>query len=82
MEQALQAALHSPLLNMSIKGAKGILFQVAGVDDVSLQEIQQAAQQIKEDISPQAKIIFGAVQDKSLKQGEVRLTLIATGFAE
>lgn len=82
MEQALQAALHSPLLNMSIKGAKGILFQVAGVDDVSLQEIQEAAQQIKEDISPQARIIFGAVQDKSLKPGEVRITFIATGFAE
>lgn len=82
MERALEAALHSPLLDMSIKGAKGILFQVAGADDVSLQEIQEAAQQIKEDISPQAKIIFGAVHDKSLKSGEVRLTVIATGFAE
>lgn len=82
MERALEAALHSPLLDMSIKGAKGILFQVAGADDVSLQEIQEAAQQIKEDISPQAKIIFGAVHDKSLKPGEVRLTVIATGFAE
>ncbi len=82
MERALEAALHSPLLDMSIKGAKGILFQVAGADDVSLQEIQEAAQQIKKEISPQAKIIFGAVQDKSLKSGEVRLTVIATGFPE
>ncbi|MEK7542158.1 MAG: cell division protein FtsZ [Patescibacteria group bacterium] len=82
MEHALQAALHSPLLDMSIKGAKGILFQVAGGDDVSLQEIQEAAQQIKQEISSQAKIIFGAVQDKSLKSGEVRITVIATGFAE
>ncbi len=82
MEHALQAALHSPLLDMSIKGAKGILFQVAGGDDVSLQEIQEAAQQMKQEISSQAKIIFGAVQDKSLKSGEVRITVIATGFAE
>ncbi len=82
MERALEAALHSPLLDMSIKGAKGILFQVAGGDDVSLQEIQEAAQQMKENISPQAKIIFGAVQDKTLKSGEVRITVIATGFAE
>ncbi|HCM36519.1 MAG: cell division protein FtsZ [Candidatus Wildermuthbacteria bacterium RIFCSPLOWO2_02_FULL_47_9c] len=82
MEQALGAALHSPLLNMSIKGARGILFQVAGADDVSLHEIQEAAQQIKDEISPQAKIIFGAVQDKNLKLGEVRFTIIATGFGE
>lgn len=82
MEDALEAALHSPLLDMSIKGAKGILFQVAAADDVSLQEIQDAAQQVKEAISSQAKIIFGAVQDKSLKHGEVRITVIATGFAE
>jgi len=82
MEHALEAALHSPLLDVSIKGAKGILFQVAAADDVSLQEIKEAGQQVKEAISSQAKIIFGAVQDKSLKHGEVRITVIATGFAE
>lgn len=82
MERSLEAALHSPLLDMSIRGAKGVLFQVAGADDVSLQEIQEAAQQMKVQISPQAKIIFGAVQDKALKSGEVRITVIATGFAE
>ena len=82
MEHALDAALHSPLLDMSIKGAKGILFNVAGAEDISLQEIQEAAQHIKEEISSQAKIIFGALQDKSLKPGEVRITVIATGFPE
>lgn len=81
MEQALEAALHSPLLDMSIRGAKGILFQVAGTGDVSLQEIQEAAQLIKNEVSPQVKFIFGAVQDKQLKAGEVRATLIATGFS-
>ena len=79
---ALHMALHSPLLNSSIKGAKGILFNVAGSDDLSLTEIQEAAQQMKQDVSAQAKIIFGALHDKSLKSGEVRITVIATGFAE
>ena len=82
MEHALGAALHSPLLDMSIKGAKGVLFNVAGSEDVSLQEIQEAAEEIKKEISPSAKIIFGALHDKTLKSGEVRITVIATGFAE
>ena len=77
---ALAMALHSPLLNSSIKGAKGVLFQVAGSDDLSLTEVQEAAQHLKHDVSPQAKIIFGALHDKNLKPGEVRITLIATGF--
>ncbi|HEX9722529.1 MAG TPA: cell division protein FtsZ [Candidatus Paceibacterota bacterium] len=79
---ALHMALHSPLLNTSIKGAKGILFQVAGADDLSLAEVQEVAEQLKHDVSPQAKIIFGALQDKTLKSGEVRITVIATGFAD
>lgn len=79
---ALDMALHSPLLNTSIKGAKGILFNVAGTEDLSLTEIQEAAQQMRSDVSPQAKIIFGAMQDKTLKPGEVRITVIATGFSD
>ena len=79
---ALHMALHSPLLNTSIKGAKGILFQVAGADDLSLAEVQEVAEQLKHDVSPQAKIIFGALHDKTLKSGEVRITVIATGFAD
>jgi len=82
IETALDLALHSPLLNMSIKGAKGVLFNVAGADDMSLSEINEAAQKMKQEVSSQAKIIFGAVQDKSLKAGEVKITVIATGFSE
>lgn len=82
IDTALDAALHSPLLNMSLKGAKGVLFNVAGSDDLSLAEIHEAAQKVKEEVSPQAKIIFGAVQDKHMKPGEVKIILIATGFAE
>jgi len=82
IETALGLAIHSPLLNMSIKGAKGVLFNVAGSDDLSLAEINEAAQKMKQEVSPQAKIIFGAVQDKNLKPGEIRITLIATGFSD
>ena len=80
IEQALEAALHSPLLNMSIQGAQGVLFNVAGGDDLSLAEVNEAAQKIKEKLAPNAKIIFGAVYDRSLKAGEIKITLIATGF--
>ncbi len=82
IEMALETALHSPLLDMSIKGAKGVLFNVAGTDDLSLSEIDEAAKKIRSEIDPQAKIIFGAIADKTLKPGEVKLTLIATGFAK
>ena len=80
IEQALEAALHSPLLNMSIQGAEGVLFNVAGGDDLSLAEVNEAAQKIKEKLAQDATIIFGAVYDKGLKAGEVKITLIATGF--
>ncbi|MBU1015300.1 cell division protein FtsZ [Patescibacteria group bacterium] len=80
IESALEMALNSPLLNVSLKGAKGVLFNVGGGNDLSLAEIKDAAQKIKEEISPAAKIIFGAVTDKNLKSGEVKITLIATGF--
>lgn len=80
MELALQMAFHSPLLSISPKGAKGVLFNVAGSEDLSLAEIQEAAENIKKEISPHAKIIFGALYDKSLKPGEVKITVIATGF--
>ena len=80
IEQALETALHSPLLNMSIQGAQSVLFNIAGRDDLSLTEVNEAAQKIKEKLAPGATIIFGAVHDKSLKAGEVKITLIATGF--
>jgi cell division protein FtsZ len=82
VEQALEGALRSPLLDISVKGAKGVLLNMAGGDDLSLQEVQEAAQKVRAEISPQAKIIFGAVYDKTLKQGEIQITLIATGFSE
>lgn len=81
IKSAVESALHSPLLDMSIAGATGILFNVLGPDDLSLAEINEAAGSLKEEAAPRAKIIFGAAHDKGLKQGEVRVTVIATGFS-
>lgn len=77
---ALESALHSPLLDISLAGAKAVLLHIAGPSDLTLQEVHEAAQEVRKRVSPQAKIIFGALHDKNLKQGEVKITLIATGF--
>lgn len=79
---AAKAAINSPLLEVSIHGAKGVLFSIAGGDDLGMLEIQDAAAAITEAIDPDAKVIFGAVTDDSLKKGQVRVTVIATGFPE
>lgn len=80
IEAALETALGSPLLEMSIGGAHGVLLNIAGLDDLSLSEINEAAKIVQEKVSPSAKIIFGAVKDKNLKKGELRITILATGF--
>ena len=79
-EKAAMAAINSPLLNISIKGAKGVLFSVSGGKDISLSEIDEVARFITKEVNPEAKIIFGAVQDENLKEGEIKVTVIATGF--
>lgn len=81
-EIAARSAINSPLLEVSIHGAKGVLFSIAGGDDLGMLEVQDAANVITEAIDPDAKVIFGAVTDDSLKKGEVRVTVIATGFPE
>ncbi len=81
-EVAARNAINSPLLEVSINGAKGVLFSIAGGDDLGMLEVQDAANVITEAIDPDAKVIFGAVTDDSLKKGEVRVTVIATGFPE
>jgi cell division protein FtsZ len=77
---AAKEALASPLLDISVGGAKGVLFNVAGGPGLTLFEVNEAAEVIREAVDPAANIIFGVVQDPSLKE-EVRITLIATGFA-
>jgi cell division protein FtsZ len=81
-EEAAQAAINSPLLEVSITGAKGVLFAIAGGDDLAMLEVQDAARVITESIDPHAKVIFGAIKDEKLKKNELKVTVIATGFPE
>ena len=79
-KEAAKKALNSPLLDISCKGAKGVLFNVSGGKDISLSEIDEAAKIITQEVSPEAKVIFGAIQDEKLNKGEIKVTVIATGF--
>ncbi len=81
-EDAAKMAISSPLLDISIAGAKGVLFSIAGGDDLTMFEIQDAAKVITESIDPNARVIFGTVRDEKLKKGEVKVTVIASGFGE
>jgi len=81
-EEAAKLAINSPLLEVSINGAKGVLFSIAGGDDLTMFEIHDAAKFITESVDPNAKIIFGTVRDDKLKKGEIKITVIASGFPE
>ncbi len=77
--QAAQQAIESPLIEVSIDGAKGVLFNVTGGYDMSMSEIQEAAEIITSAVSPDANIIFGATLKPELED-ELIITVIATGF--
>jgi len=77
--EAARAAIDSPLLELSIDGAKGILFNITGGPDLGMHEINEAANTITEAADEDANIIFGAIIDEAM-QGEVKITVIATGF--
>lgn len=81
-EEAARMAINSPLLEVSITGAKGVLFTVAGGEDLGMLEVQEAAKVITESIDPNARVIFGAIKDDHLKKGEVKVTVVATGFPD
>ncbi len=78
-KDAANQAIHSALLDVSIEGARSILFNVRGGDDLSLFEVNEAAEIIRANTHPESNIIFGAVIDTAMKD-EVQLTVIATGF--
>lgn len=80
--EAAKAATNSPLLELSIDGAKGVLLNVTGDADMSMIEINEAASVVTETIDAEAKVIFGAVVDSNLKKGEIKVTVVATGFEE
>jgi len=79
-EDAALAAINSPLLDIAISGAKGVLFSISGGDDLTMHEVQEAAKIITESIDNNAKVIFGTIHDEKLKKGEIKVTVIATGF--
>jgi cell division protein FtsZ len=77
--EAARAAIASPLLEVSIEGARGVLFNVTGGTDLTLMEVSEAADVISKAADPDANIIFGAVIDPRM-QGDIKITVIATGF--
>lgn len=79
-EKAALQAINSPLLEVSINGAKGVLFAISGGHDITIHEIQEAAKIITESIDKDAKVIFGTIYDEKLKKGEFKVTVIATSF--
>jgi len=80
--EAAQLAINSPLLDISIAGAKGVLLSVAGGDDLTINEIQEAAKIVTESIAPDARVIFGTSKTEKLKKNEIKITVIATGFKD
>jgi len=78
---AAKAALSSPLLDVSMEGARGVLFNIAGGSNLTLFEVNEAAEVIRQAVDPEANIVFGVVLDPNMGT-DVRLTLIATGFAD
>ncbi len=76
---AAEAAVSSPLLEMSIDGAKGVLFNITGGPDMTLAEVNRAASVITSSVDSQAKIIFGTVIDHTM-ENEIKITVVATGF--
>ena len=81
-KKAAQLAISSPLLDISIDGARRVLFNVAGGRDMSLVEIHDAARIITESIAKDAQVVFGASFDNDLRKGEIKVTVVAGGFGE
>jgi cell division protein FtsZ len=77
--EAAKAAINSPMLDVSIEGARGVLFNITGGTDLTLIEVQKAADVISRAVDPEANIIFGLVNDTKMED-EVRVTIIATGL--
>ncbi len=78
-KMAVQAAIESPLVEATIEGARGVLINVTGGSDLTMSEIEDAAQTITQKAAPDANIIFGATIDETLK-GKIKISVIATGF--
>ena len=78
--EAAKAAVNSPLLDLSIDGARRVLFNITGSDDITMFEVEEASNVITESVDPDARIIFGTVIDDKAEKGEIQITVVATGF--
>jgi cell division protein FtsZ len=79
--EAARSAIDSPLLDLSIAGARGLLFNITGGTDLSMFEVDEAAKVITDSVDPDANIIFGATIREDY-EGEIKITVVATGFDE
>lgn len=80
--KAASSAINSPLLETSVEGAKGILLCISGRNDLKMHEINEIASAVAESADPSARIIFGTYYDRKLNKGQLKITLIATGFSD
>ncbi len=80
-EEAARMAVASPLMETSINGARGVLINITGSEDMDLEDVETAASLVQEAAHPEANIIFGATFDPALED-EIRVTVIATGFED
>jgi cell division protein FtsZ len=78
--KAVNIAINSPLLEVALEGAKGIVFSIAGSRDLKMSEINDIAKAIAANLDSNARVIFGAYHDRSLKDNALKVTVIATGF--
>lgn len=78
--KAVNAALNSPLLEISIDGARSVLFSIAGGRDIKMTEVNDIAKAISANLDTNARVIFGAYHDRSMKDKSIKVTVIATGF--
>jgi cell division protein FtsZ len=80
-QKAIDDAIHSPLVEVDIAGARGVLINIAGGSDLGMREVALASEIVRQQASADANIIFGTTLDESLK-GKIKITIIATGFDE
>jgi len=78
--KAVNNAIHSPILDVSIDGARGILFSIAGGRDLKMSEVNDIAKAVTSNLDPGARVIFGAYHDRGMKDKNIKVTVIATGF--
>ncbi|MEX1014299.1 MAG: cell division protein FtsZ [Candidatus Paceibacterota bacterium] len=79
--KAVNEAINSPLIETSIEGAKGVLFSISGTKDLKMSEINDIAKAVVSNLDSNAKVIFGAYHDRTVKKKNVKVTVIATGFS-